>query len=119
MVEARKRSLENAKPAGRPTSKMTKIDAEQTIVELSTSWPTGMTEVRPLQLSQEKPEPARNCASDLRLVMTTPQKGESMIPATPPTPPNNSGGQRRRLEARGICGEPPATAMSSRVSRAV
>ena len=54
---------------------MMKIDAEQTMVELSTSWPMGIVEFRVFQLSQEKPWPARNCASDLRLVMIITQKG--------------------------------------------
>ncbi len=75
MVEARKRNLEKAKPAGRPTARMRAIEAEQTIVELSTSWPTGITDDRVLQLSHENPPPERNWVSDCKLVAIITQKG--------------------------------------------
>src|ERR1035438_9574013 len=81
-VDMRKRNFENAKPAGSPTQRMMKIDAEQRIVELSTSWPTGMTLVKLDQLSHEKPPPERNCDSDFKLVMTITQNGYSMMIAT-------------------------------------
>src|SRR5580692_6793153 len=74
-VEARKRSLAKAKPAGRPTARMIAIDDAHTIVELRISWPTGMTEVRPLQLSHENPPEPRNCDSDSRLSPIMTQKG--------------------------------------------
>src|SRR6202051_3328859 len=80
-VDRRKRSVEKANPAGRPTHKMMKMDAEQTIVELSTSCPTGMTLVRLDQLSHEKPPPERNCDSDFRLVTPMTKKGYSMMTA--------------------------------------
>src|ERR1700722_332698 len=81
-VEARNRSFENANPAGRPTHRMMKIEAEQTMVELRASWPIGMTLVRLDQLSQENPPPDRNWFSDCRLVMIMTQNGYSMTTAT-------------------------------------
>src|SRR5580698_11380434 len=67
-VDMRKRNFENAKPAGSPTHRMMRIDAEQTMVELRTSWPMGMMLVRLDQLSHEDPVPERNCDSDFKLV---------------------------------------------------
>src|ERR1700690_850159 len=81
-VDMRKRSLENANPAGSPTHRMMRIDAEQTIVELRTSWPIGITLVKLVQLSHENPPPERNCDSDFKLVTIITQNGNNMMTAT-------------------------------------
>jgi hypothetical protein len=58
------------------------IDDEQTIVELRTSCPIGMTLVSVDQLSHEKPPPERNCDSDFKLVIIMIQNGYNMMTAT-------------------------------------